>query len=52
MRAQKLELIYSQFGMLYKILPDAPWSTLDKTKLKIGPHADRIVSSTQRKSTY
>jgi hypothetical protein len=24
MRAQQLELIYSQFGLLYEILPDAP----------------------------
>jgi hypothetical protein len=37
MRAQQLELIYSQSGMLYETLPDAPWSTLDKAKQKLGP---------------
>jgi hypothetical protein len=51
MRAQQLELIYSQSGMLYEILPDAPRSTLDKAKQKFGPHADGIVGSTQSKST-
>jgi hypothetical protein len=51
LRAQQLELIYSQFGMLYEILHDAPWSTLDKAKQKYGPHTDGIVGSTQRKST-
>jgi hypothetical protein len=43
MRAQQLELIYSQSGMLYEILPDVSWSTFDLTKLKYGPHADSIV---------
>ena len=32
MRAQKFELIYSQFGLLYNILPDVPCSILDKTR--------------------
>jgi hypothetical protein len=50
MRAQQLELIYSQSGMLYDIFPDAPWSTLDKAKKNSGPHADDIVGSTQSKS--
>jgi hypothetical protein len=50
MRAQQLELIYSQSGMLYEILPDVPWSTLDKAKQNSGPHADGIVGSTQSKS--
>jgi hypothetical protein len=50
MRAQQLELIYSQSGMLYEIFPDAPQSTLDKAKQNYGPHADGIVGSTQRKS--
>jgi hypothetical protein len=51
MRAQQLELIYSQSSMLYEILPDAPWSTLNKYKQKFGPHTDGIVGSTQRNST-
>jgi len=51
MRAQKMELIYSQSGMLYEILLDALRSTFDKSKQKFGPHADGIVGSTQSKST-
>jgi hypothetical protein len=51
MRAQQLELIYSQSGMLYEILPDAPRSNFDKTKQKFGPHADGIVGSTQSNPT-
>jgi hypothetical protein len=51
MRAQQLELIYSQSNMLYEILPDAPWSTFDLAKPKSGPHADGIVGSTQNKPT-
>jgi hypothetical protein len=31
MRAQHLGLIYSQFGLLSEVFPDAPWSILDKT---------------------
>jgi hypothetical protein len=45
MRAQQLEIIYSQSGLLYEILPDAPHSILDKTKQRAGPHADGIVGS-------
>jgi hypothetical protein len=51
MRAQKIELIYSQSGMLYEILLDAPCSTFDKTKPKYGPHVVGIVCSTQSKPT-
>jgi hypothetical protein len=50
MRAQQLELIYSQSGLLYEILPDAPRSILDKTRQRVGPHADGIVGSTQAKT--
>jgi hypothetical protein len=32
MRAQQFELIYSQFGLLYNILPDVPCLILDKTR--------------------
>jgi hypothetical protein len=49
MRAQQFELIYSQSGLLYNILPDAPRSILDKTRQRVGPHADGIVGSTQTK---
>jgi hypothetical protein len=49
MRAQQFELIYSQSGLLYQILPEAPRSILDKTRQRAGPHADGIVGSTQTK---
>jgi hypothetical protein len=46
MRAQQIEIIYSQYGLLYEVLPDAPRSILDKARHKFGPHADSIVGST------
>jgi hypothetical protein len=49
MRAQQLELIYSQSGLLYEILPNAPRSILDKTRQRVGPHVDGIVGSAQTK---
>jgi hypothetical protein len=49
MRAQQLELIYSQSDLLYEILLDAPCSILDKTRQRAGPHADGIIGSTQTK---
>jgi hypothetical protein len=51
MRAQQLEMIYSQSGFIYKVLPDSPWSILDTTRHKSGPHADDIGGSTQAKPT-
>ena len=44
-RAQQLELIYSQSGILSKYLPNAPGSKVDVAKLKPGPHTDGIVGS-------
>jgi hypothetical protein len=49
MRAQQLELIYSQSVLLYEVLPDAPRSILDKTRQRSGPHADGIVGSMKMK---
>jgi hypothetical protein len=49
MRAQQLELIYSYSDLLYEVFPDAPWSILDKTRQRFGPHADGIVGSAQTK---
>jgi hypothetical protein len=49
MRAQQFELIYSQFGLLYNILSDAPRSILDKTRQRDRPHADGIVGLAQTK---
>jgi hypothetical protein len=51
MRAQQFELIYSQSGLLYNILSDAPRSILDKTRQRVGPHADGIVGSARTKPT-
>jgi hypothetical protein len=51
MRAQQLELIHSQSSLLYEVLLDAPWSILDKTRHKSGPHADGIVGPAQVKPT-
>jgi hypothetical protein len=47
MRAQQIELIYSQSSLLYEILPDAPCSILDKTRQRARPNADGIVGSAQ-----
>ena len=44
-RAQQLELIYCQSGILQKYLPDAPGSKVDVAKPKLGSHADGIVGS-------
>jgi hypothetical protein len=49
MRAQQFDLIYSQSGLLYNILSDATRSILDKTRQRVGPHADGIVGSAQTK---
>jgi hypothetical protein len=49
MRAQQLELIYSQSGLLYEIFPDAPRSILDNNKQRSGPHAYGIIGSAQMK---
>jgi hypothetical protein len=49
MRGQQLELIYSQSSLLYEILLDASHSILDKTRQRVGPHANGIVGSAQIK---
>jgi hypothetical protein len=49
MRAQQLEVIYSQTDLLYEIFPNVPCSILDKTRQRDGPHVDSIVGSTQAK---
>jgi hypothetical protein len=50
-KAQQLDLIYAQSGMLYEIIHDAPRSNYDPRK-NIGPHGDGIIGSTNAKSTY
>ena len=43
LRAQQLDLIYAQSGILYEIIPEAPRSTHSVKKPKPGPHADGVV---------
>ena len=50
-RAQELDLIYAQSGLLYEIIPNAPTSNFD-SKVKPGPHADGIVGSNSTKPAY
>ena len=38
-----MDLIYSQSGILYEIIPDAPRPTHSVEKPKHGPHADGVV---------
>ena len=45
LRAQQLDLIYSQSGILYEIIPDAPRPTHSVEKPNPGPHADGVVGS-------
>ena len=45
LRAQHLDLIYSQSGILYEIIPDALRPTHSVKKPKPGPHADGVVGS-------
>ena len=45
LRAQQLDLIYSQSRMLYKILPNAAQAETDPTKTTPDPHADRVIGS-------
>ena len=47
-RAQQLDLIYAQSGILYDIIPDAQRSNHDP-KFKPSPHADGIIGSTSTK---
>jgi hypothetical protein len=49
-KAQQLDLIYAQSGMLYEILPDAPRSNYDPRQ-NLGPHVDGIIGSTNAKTT-
>ena len=49
-KAQQLDLIYAQSGMLYKILSDALRSNYDPRQ-KLGPHDNDIIGSTNVKST-
>ena len=41
--AQHLDLIYSQSGMLYYLLPNAPGNLNSLTTQKPGAHADSLI---------
>lgn len=45
LRSQQLDLIYSQSGMLYKILPNTPWAKTGPTKATPNPHIDGFIGS-------
>ena len=45
LRAQQMDLIYSQSRILYEIIPEAPRPTHDTEKPKPGPHVDGVVGS-------
>ena len=49
-KAEQLDLIYAQSGMLYEILPDAPQSNYDPRQ-NPEPHVDGIIGSANDKST-
>ena len=45
LRDQQLDLIYSQSGILYEIIPEAPRPSHEAEKPKPRPHADSVVGS-------
>ena len=45
LRAQQLDLIYFQSGMLYKILSNNPRAETYPTKETPSPHADGVIDS-------
>ena len=47
-RAQELDLIYAQSGLLYEIIPNALRSSFDH-KIKPRPHVDGIIGCTSTK---
>jgi hypothetical protein len=49
-KSQQLDIIYAQSGILYEIIPDAPWSNKDPRQ-NHGPHADGTIGSANSKST-
>jgi hypothetical protein len=49
-KAQQLDLIYAQYGMLYEILPDTLRKNYDPRQ-NPRPHADGIIGSANSQST-
>jgi hypothetical protein len=48
-KSHQLDLIYAQYGILYEIISDAPWSNYDPIQ-NPGPHDDGIIGSTNAKT--
>jgi hypothetical protein len=44
-RTQHLDLINSQSGTLYDIIPQAPCPSDDQSQSALGPHADGVIGS-------
>lgn len=45
LKAQHLDLIYSQSGLLYQIMPNVPRAKMDLTKVILGPPIDGVINS-------
>lgn len=41
--SQHLDLIYSQFGMLYDLILNAPRPSTNVSHSKLGPHSDGVI---------
>jgi hypothetical protein len=50
-RAQYLDLVYSQSGTLYELIPNATHATNDPSKPSSSSHADGIIGSVKAQST-
>ena len=50
-RAQYLDLVYSQFGTLYELIPNATRATNDPSKPSSTSHADGVIGSVKAQST-
>jgi hypothetical protein len=42
-QAQYLDLVYSQSGMLYELIPNAPHTSIDPSKPSSMKHADGVI---------
>jgi hypothetical protein len=50
-RAQYLDLVYSQSGTLYELIPNATHATNDPSKPSSSSHADGVIGSVKTQST-
>jgi hypothetical protein len=50
-RAQYLDLVYSQSGTLYELIPNATRATNDPSKPSTASHADGVIGSVKTQST-